>query len=247
MTLQTQRIYEHIIDDIADIKPIVEQTGIWFPLKLETGFVPDELDGDGLSMGYPVPEGSYSVVTLEKAVGALADDTTAMFRVYQDQKKSSAKSLHLDDYVTYKNWDNDPAYQAWQREFPAPHCDICEGACDNYHHWSHEKQKAHDKIINVPYELIEACDVIAVLPKPKGKSDRLLKTPQGDYIAHIPSYELADFPSYFYCDLQMSEQDILDIIATKQEIQKEHQLFGDRIAKNIQTLATIFGYKATQG
>lgn len=233
-----QHHYTHIIGDISEIKPTVRNNRLYFPLSLETGYVEE----DGLCFGYPVDEGPYSTVTFEMAVGALADDTVSMLQTHKEREESSAKPIYLDDFVEYKNWDNTPAYQAWLKAYPAKFCETCEGECENYHHWSHEKQIAHNEIYRVRREVLDTSTPVAVIKNKNQAPQTLYKTANGDYIAHIPSRRYADMDEYFYCDLPLGESETVNLIKSKAEIVKMNNELAQKIKDNLQLLSGIFGY-----
>ena len=237
--------YDYIIDDISEIKPVINKGGLFFPLKIETGILPP--DADGLSFGYPVDEGAYSIVTFEPAVGVLAEDTIAMFKTYNDIKKSSAKPLHLMDYVDYPDWENTDEYKQWLKDYPNQMCDTCGGLCENYHHWHHERQIAHDNIYKISSEDFEQVNDEHIFANFSSKNygvQVLYKLDNGKYIAYIQANRYADMNEYFYCVLNDSEEEILSIIKAKQEIIKQNNELHQKIGENIKLLSEIFGYKA---
>lgn len=247
-----QQHYDHIIADISEIKPTIKDGAIYFPLKLETGHVEE----DGLSLGLPVDCGPYSIVTFERAVGVLAEDTAAMFLTYQEREKSSAKPLHIDNYAEFKNWKTTPAYQKWLADFPeteiCKECfDFCERmeeeykGCDNYWHWSPEKRKSLDDLQKVDFTQVKDENILVDLSSKQWGRQLIYKTEKGDYIAYHSGHRYAELPEYYYCDLLVTEQELLDIVDAKKQIREQNQELLKKANENMKVLSTIFGYTAT--
>lgn len=233
-----QQHYDYIIGDISEIKPLLRNNRLYFPLSLKTGYVEE----DGLSLSYPVDEGYYSTVTFEMAVGALADGTVSMLQTHKEREKSSAKPIYLDDFIEYKNLDNSPAYQAWLRAYPPKFCETYESECENYYHWSHEKQIAYNEIYRVRREVLDTSTPVAVIKNKNQAPQTLYKTANGDYIANIPSRKYADMDEYFYCELPLGESETVNLIESKAEIVKMNNELAQKIKDNLQLLGGIFGY-----
>lgn len=250
MSLTFQEHFDFIATDISEFKVKFDanKQRLLFPLSITSGVIPD---GEGLSLGYPFDTGVYTTVTYEMGVGALADDTVVMLRVHREQEKTSAKELYLDDYVTGKDIIGTPAYQAFLANFPLKKCEICERmdgenadtTCQNYHHWDYDRQRAYDKLYKVMSDDIKSATLIVDLPKQRGV-ERLLQAKNGDYIAHISRYALGDMDEYFYCNLTIDLDELLQIVAVKHAIVKQHQELGKNINANLKQLQTIFGYQA---
>lgn len=87
--------------DIIFEKPLIDG-GIWFPVSVENGYIEE----DGFSFSLPVDDGAYSLITYEKAVGVLAEDTYALIQ----NQCTKPKSFWLSNYLYFReipNWAND--------------------------------------------------------------------------------------------------------------------------------------------
>ena len=83
-----------------DLKPRVENGGIFFPVSVEHVNL-NKYHGDARSFGYQFDEGSCTVAVYEQAIGVLADDTVGLFdecaKIKKYMKKPSVHILEEDE------------------------------------------------------------------------------------------------------------------------------------------------------
>lgn len=215
-----KQIYEHHVD-IADVKPLINKNGIYFPLKVENGFVEE----DGLSFGYPVDCGYYGIVEYEKAVGVLAEDTHAMFLRIHEMKRSSGKPLNLLGLVHFRHIED------WDKDLPPTDC-------DNYHLWDFERRQAYDNAHKVSQAEIDRCEKIIEID-----GDQVFKNPQGEYFAYFKHWFNGKYiPAKL--DDDIDEPTLLGMVEAKKSIQGQIRALNEQGNKNLKTLATIFGHTA---
>lgn len=78
---------------LSSIKPEVSKDGIFFPISV-THVDLAQYGGDGRSFGYHFDEGHCTVIKLERVVGALAEDTIALFDECAEAKRNMHKPHH---------------------------------------------------------------------------------------------------------------------------------------------------------
>lgn len=79
--------------NINQVKPEVSRNGIFFPVSAEVVNL-DKYHGDARSFGYNFDEGTCTVVKYEQVVGALAEDTIALFDECAEMKEYMKKPHH---------------------------------------------------------------------------------------------------------------------------------------------------------
>lgn len=103
MNTLTKKVQIEEYIGLEDLKPRIENGGIFFPVSAEHVNL-DKYNGDARSFGYNFDDGSCTVAIYEQAVGALADDTVALFDDCAAMKKHMKKPTHhileIDDNNT---------------------------------------------------------------------------------------------------------------------------------------------------
>lgn len=223
-----EKIFTHRVS-IQDVKPIINKSGIYFPLNVKNGYVEE----DGLSFGCPVDSGFYAIVKYEAAVGALAEDTHALFMRIYEMEKTSAKPLDLTSYVQFR------VIKKWDKKHPANmNCQDCGGKCDNYHHWNFERQKAYDEAHYVSEKQIAECEKIIDLG-----NEQVFKNAKGEYFARFKHWFYGNYiPAKLTED--MTEDELLNIVQVKLQIQSQVAEMKRKGKENLKMLAKIFGHTA---
>lgn len=210
--------FDHHVD-INDLKPIVNAKGIYFPLTVENGYIEE----DGLSFGYPVDCGNYSIVTYEKAVGVLAEDTQSMAF---DKNSEKVLRFHLLDFVDFRT------VKGWDADLPAIDPELV------WDLWPAERRNAYSAAHDLSE--LEFTDSEKILDY---QGQQLYKK-NGEYFAacgkhwnygHITPVEFED---------GVSEEMVLGIMESKKRLNEAENNRIKQLNKNIQLLSTIFGHTA---
>lgn len=210
--------YDHHVD-INDLKPLVNKKGIYFPLSVENGYIEE----DGLSFGYPVDHGNYSIVTYEKAVGALAEDTQSMFSDKDSEKVLRFHLLDFVDFRTVKNWDAnlppiDPelVWDLWPVER--------RNAYSAAHDLSEEEFTDNEKLLDYQGQQLY-----------KKNGEYFAACGQHWNYGHITPVEL---------ESGVNEEMILGIMESKKCLREAHNNRIKLLNENIKLLSTMFGHTA---
>lgn len=216
--------YDHHVM-IDDIKPIIDDQAIYFPLSVENGYVKE----DGFSLGHPVDCGNYAIVTFERAVGVLADDTVALYHEFRTRKKSKETRFDLDEYVNFRVVDG------WDAGLPPLAEHEHEG---NYWTWSLERQTAWDKAHYV--------DNMDAKPLFTLDGQSLWHTEDGYFMQTRPIFDSINSGKIMTAELieGLEIDDILAIAQAKIDLITRQNKVARELKTNIDSLSTVFGYKA---
>lgn len=216
--------YDHHVM-IEDIKPIIDDQAIYFPLSVKNGYVKE----DGFSLGHPVDCGNYATVTFERAVGVLADDTVALYHEFRTRKNSKETRFDLSEYVKFRVVDG------WDAGLPP----LAEHEHDdNYWTWSSERRNAWDKAHYVGK--IDAEPLFTL----DGQS--LWHTKDGFFKQTRPIFDNIDSGKITTAELidGLEIDDILAIAQAKIDLIARQNKVAQELKANINSLSTVFGYKA---
>ncbi len=216
--------YNHSVM-LEDIKLLIDGGVIHFPLSVENGYIEE----DGFSLGYPVDSGEYAIVTFERAVGALAEDTVALHEEYQARKNSKECSFDLSDFVKFRSIDN------WWGDLPPLSAAEQE---QGYWGWSPEHQAAWDKA-----HLFDDLDQNPLFTL-DGQS--FWDTEYGMFMQRPAMFD--DLSSGKIMPAKLIDgveiDDLLAVVQAKLDLIDTQKQLAKQIKENLDMLSTVFGYKA---
>lgn len=216
--------YDHSVM-LEEIKPLIDGGNIYFPLSVENGYIEE----DGFSLGYPVDSGEYAVVTFERAVGVLAEDTAAMLEEHRTRKNSKECSFDLTDFVEFRSIDN------WWGDLPP----LTEAEQEQgYWVWSPEHQAAWDKA-----HLFDDLDQYPLFTL-DGQS--FWDTEHGMFMQRPAMFDDLSFGKIMPAKLSdgVEIDDLLAVVQAKLDLIDRQKQLAKQIKENLNMLSTVFGYKA---
>lgn len=216
--------YDHHVM-LEEIKPLIDGGNIYFPLSVENGYIEE----DGFSLGYPVDSGNYAIVTFERAVGVLAEDTLSMLEEHRIRKRSKECSFDIGDFVEFRTIDN------WRGDLPP----LSEKEQEQgYWGWSPEHQEAWDKA-----HLLDKMDKEPVFTL---NDQSFWDTEQGMFMQRPAMFDDLSFGKIMPAKLidGVEIDDLLAIVQTKLDLLDRQKQLAKQIKENLDMLSTVFGYKA---
>lgn len=205
--------------NIDDIKPLIDAQGLFFPLKVENGTVEE----DGLSFGLPVDSGRYAIVTYEKAVGVMAEDTVALMQQKMDQK---VMRFDLRDFLEPKQLKN------WAANLAEPLADP-----HDYHSWTASQQNTYDTLHSCSPSKLKDHLILSFQGQQLFKKD-------GEYFARVGEHwHMGDTKLVALVD-DLTEEMLLDIVQVKKQIYEQENVRINQVSHNLKQLSKVFGYKA---